>query len=134
MQVAIDDLAAEAAQSVVDIFLAVVEQLKADPIYLEKLRNNFYGEHDGDRWTHQIGVRRVEGFADDDPPRDVWRFKIWELENAGLGFRFFYGYFDRTRTIVILGARSRDDRTYGFSSQFLERISLDYDRVHAAYG
>lgn len=134
LNVAIADLRSEAAQSVVDKFKALVEQMKVDQEQLERLRIDFYGEGPGERWTHDVGVRQVRGFAEGVPPREVWRFKMWELENLGLRFRIFYGYFDRTRTLVILGVTSRDDATYDFTGQFLERVSNDYDRVHAAFG
>ena len=113
-------------------FWATVEQLRSDQDYLERLLLDFYGEERGDRWRAPLGVRQVREFGVD-RGRDIWRFKIWKLENSGLRFRFFYGYFPSARLLVVLAVDGRGDDTYDPASEMVRRICADYERLSQKY-
>jgi hypothetical protein len=127
LKVAKEDLNEIAGEMVRERFWAVIEQLRNDALLQESLRKNFFGEGDTDRYTHVIGVRSITGLRKRVPERDVWRFKIWSLDNGGLKFRFFYAFFETEPQIIILGVADRDD-AYELDSPLIQRICSDYDR------
>lgn len=133
LPVAKADLEEFAGELILDGFWAMYQQLKGDQARLAKLLEDFYGDGEGERWTEEMSVRRVLGFQNGSPGRDIWRYKIWPLENQGFKFRVLYGYFPAARLFVVLGITERD-KAYDFQSELALRISADYDRLFDKYG
>lgn len=116
-------------------FFATVEQYQCDQDKLANLQKNYYGEtYPQEQWTHEISVRRVNMYLDHEPSREIWRFKIWDLEQRQLGIRFFYCYFPRARAYFVLGAAPRDNDTYDYNSPHAQRVAAAYDELCRKYG
>ena len=133
LPVVMEDIENKCGDLVREAFLAVVEQLRSDEELLKLLLRDWFGERPDDRWIEKFGVRQIVEVGRDEG-RSLWRFKIWKLENGGLQFRFFYGYFEPAKLIVILGIDERHDDTYDPGSELVRRVCADFDRLFAKYG
>lgn len=112
----------------------LIGELKDDQRLLEHLLDDKYGQSPGDRHTHLFGVQFVGAFAREWPKREnVWRFKIWDLENQGIQFRIVYMYIPLKRWFVILAVAPRA-WNYDTSTDLYKRILADYDRLFDSYG
>jgi len=120
-----------------DRITAVLDELRADQQLLQNLLEDRYGQRPGERYTATFGVQFIGKFARDTPRREVWRFKIWDLENHGVRYRIVYMFLPRrrpeTRLFIILAIAPRA-WNYEYADPLYDRITADYDRFKAKYG
>ena len=85
------------------IILALLEELRCNPDALDTLTDHKFGERrDRDysvsKWLEQWRKGN-----------DLWRLKIWELEDKGFLYRIIYAYLPAPRSkYVVLGIPPRD--------------------------
>lgn len=126
-----DELAGELVKAEI---MALLEEAENSSEFLEDLLHDFYGEGGAeDKIFCKFGVKRILFFERENPPRDVWRFRIWRLENLGFQFRIFYTYFPKYRIFVLLGLSERTDDTYDPNSRHAGRMRHDYDELGEEY-
>lgn len=86
--------------------LELARELRANPPLLANLL-----EHG--RSTQEIDVSKFQMFWRQG--KDLWRLKLWDLEDAGLRYRIIYAYEISTHCFHILAVVHRD---------------FDYERTH----
>lgn len=98
-----DDLKALAAddstQVVAAKVLELVRELRANPRLLGNLLDHGYR-------TEFIDVSKFQAYWRQ--RLDLWRLKLWELEDAGLKYRIIYAYSPDTNYFHILAVVHRD--------------------------
>jgi hypothetical protein len=82
--------------------LALFEQLEADPDLLDRLTQHNYGAHG----TEAFHVSKWQ--AQWRKGRDLWRLKVWDLEDKGLRYRVIYAFEPSTHHHVVLAIAPRD--------------------------
>lgn len=66
--------------------LALLEQLEGDPDLLDRLTQHDYGAyHSADFHVSKWHEQWRKG-------RDLWRLKVWDLEESGLRYRVIYAF------------------------------------------
>lgn len=93
----------------------LLEQIQADQYLLESLTIHDFGSAHRDRfhvskWVSQWKQRR-----------DLWRLKLWSLEDQGIRYRIVYAYIPGTRKYYVLGIVHRTFN-YDESSPYTKRI------------
>lgn len=89
--------------------LALLEQLEGDADLLDRLTQHDYGAH------HSADFHVSKWFEHWNRGRDLWRLKIWDLEDKGLRYRIVYAFQPRERHYHILAIAPR---------------AFDYDTSH----
>ena len=89
--------------------LALLEQLEGDPDLLDRLTQHDYGAYGSadfhvSKWQEQWRKGR-----------DLWRFKVWDLEEKGLHYRIVYAFEPRKQHYHVLAIVPRE---------------FDYDEKH----
>lgn len=59
--------------------------------------------------------------------RNLWRLKVWDLEQIGIRYRVVYAFEAATGDIFILGVTPRRDFNYA-DDAFTRRVTACYDR------
>ena len=109
--------------ALVNRILITLQEIQDDPRLLDALLIHEFGERDGDE--ESIGVKKwLEHWKAN---RDLWRLKLWQLEDAGLKYRIVYAYMPDERTFYVLAIRKREDIDYDDHENELTR------RIIAAY-
>lgn len=85
--------------------LAFLQELKSDPDLLDCLTITDFGKY-GEEDFHATSWWREQ------PERNLWRVKIWDLENRGLKYRVIYAYAGRPRKYHVLAVVHRDNIDY----------------------
>lgn len=112
------DTEPEAAARIV----VLLEELKGDPDLLDRLTQNFYGV----RGHSQFNVRKWEEHWN--KGRDLWRLKIWDLEDKGLKYRIIYAFIPITKHHHILAIAPRDF-DYETSHPISQRLLSAYEEL-----
>lgn len=105
---------------------ALLEQLRSDPRWLQRLLDHGYGE---DR-SGSVGVKKWGSAWRANAP--LWRLRAWELESDGIAYRLIYVYYWRDKTINVLAVVRRDksfdydDPTNPLRSRILGRCRSDF--------
>jgi hypothetical protein len=82
--------------------LALLEQLEGDPDILDRLTQ------------HDFGAYRTEDFHISkwyqlwNQGNDIWRLKLWDLEDKGLRYRVIYAFMPRQQNYHILAIAPRE--------------------------
>jgi hypothetical protein len=102
--------------------LAVMEQAGADQELFDRLTQHDYGlagsaEFHVSRWESQ----------QNNAGRNLWRLKIWDIEELGVRYRVVYAFAPLTRTVAVLGITRRRNFNYE-DDAFTQRVSECYDR------
>lgn len=101
------DLAGAAETQVVAAkVFELARELRANPQLLANLLQHGYSTQEIDVSKFQMFWRRG---------KDLWRLKLWELEDAGLKYRVIYAY---------------DARSYRFHFLAVVHRDFDYDEQH----
>lgn len=81
--------------------IALLQQLKADPDLMDRLTQQGYG-------AHQTADFEVQKFlALYRQGKNMWRLKIWPLEDRPIKYRIVYAFLPRQREHVVLGVVPR---------------------------
>ncbi len=82
--------------------LALLEQLKCDDDLIDRLTQTDYGKYrDQDFSVGPVWQEQKKG-------RNIWRLKIWDLEDQGLKYRVIYGYTGRPKKYHVYAVVHRD--------------------------
>ncbi|WP_313224344.1 hypothetical protein [Pseudoxanthomonas mexicana] len=110
-----------------------LSELKDDQALLKKLLENKYGKLTyNERFTHRIGVGRIGEFWNEQPSRDLWSLKFWDVENQGIKLRFVYMYLRRRGWFIVLAVAPRS-WNYDPADPLSARIRADYDVYKSKY-
>lgn len=103
--------------------LATLEQIQADPNLIDKLTEDRFGEDEDEL----ISIRRwVSQWVLGD---NLWRMKIWGLEENGLRFRILYAYEPRQLRFHVLAVVRRADFNYEPDHPITKRILATYRKL-----
>ena len=81
---------------------ALMEELKGDPDLLDRLTQHDYGAHQSaDFHVSKWQAQWRQG-------RDLWRLKIWDLEDQGLRYRVVYAFMPQKQHYHILAIAPRE--------------------------
>jgi len=100
--------------------VSLIQQLNADPTALGKLLDHGFGKFR----TEDIDVSKFLKFWN--KGKDLWRLKVWELEDQGFAYRVLYAYVPATHRFHILAVVHRDFN-YDSSHPITQRILKDLD-------
>lgn len=89
--------------------LALLEQISGDQDLLDRLTDHDFGA----RSSQNFHVSKWQGQWLQG--RDLWRLKVWDLEETGLRYRIVYAYLPRKRQYHVLAIAPRE---------------FDYDESH----
>lgn len=79
-----------------------MEELKGDPDLLDRLTQHDYGAHQSaDFHVSKWQAQWRQG-------RDLWRLKIWDLEDQGLRYRVVYAFMPQKQHYHILAIAPRE--------------------------
>ncbi len=82
--------------------MALLEQLQGDLDLMDRLTQHDYGAYESEdfhvsKWQEQYRKGR-----------DLWRLKVWDLENTGTRFRVIYAFEPRTHHYHVLAIAPRE--------------------------
>lgn len=102
--------------------LALFEQLQGDPDLLDRLTQHDYGAyHTGDFHVSKWQEQWRQG-------KDLWRLKVWDLEDDGLRHRVIYAFQPRHQHYHVLGIVPREF-DYDSSHPLAKRILAAYEEL-----
>jgi hypothetical protein len=101
---------------------AVLEQLRADEDLLDRLTQQDYGANQSEAF------HVTQWFEQQRAGRNLWRLKVWELEDMGRKYRVVYAFKPREKHLYILGVVPREEFDYDQDS-FSQRIISAYDKL-----
>jgi len=102
---------------------AFLEEVSENNRYLDALLERHFGqdkteEFSIDKWVKQWYQNR-----------DLWRAKIWDLEDISIKYRIIYCYQITERRFTVLAVVARDKFNYEADSEIGRRIINDYDSL-----
>lgn len=102
---------------------AFLEEVSENNRYLDALLERHFGkdkteDFSVDKWVKQWHQNR-----------DLWRAKIWDLEDLGIKYRIIYCYQIAERRFTVLAVVARDKFNYEADSEIGKRIIDDYDSL-----
>lgn len=103
--------------------VALLEQIKADPRLLDALTEQDFGAAGDEPFT----VSRIQ--SQWHAGKDLWRLKVWDLEDRRLPYRVIYAYEIRRQRYHVLGVILRSQFNYEPKHPFTQRILRAYDDV-----
>lgn len=103
--------------------LALFEQLEGDPDLLDRLTQHDYGAHHSadfhvSKWQEQWRKGR-----------DLWRLKVWDLEDKRLRYRIVYAFIPGRLQYHILAITPRRDFNYEECDPLSQRILRAYEEL-----
>jgi len=103
--------------------LALLEQVAADPNLQDRLTQHDFGatgttDFHVSRWQSQQNKHK----------RNLWRLKIWDLEQQKIRYRVIYAFEPLSRNLFVLGVTPRRTFNYEDDDPFTKRIVECYDR------
>ena len=101
--------------------LAFLQELQGDPDLLECLTITEFGKYGEEDFS-------ATPWWNEQRERNLWRVKIWELENRGLKYRIVYGYAGTPKQYHILAIVHRSDIDYDDEQHpITQRVRRLYD-------
>lgn len=100
----------------------LLEELEGDEDLLDRLTQHGYG----DRGYDDFNVSKW--FEHWNRGRDLWRLKIWDLEDKGLKYRIIYAFIPRTQHYHVLAIAPREFN-YDTSHPISQRILRAYEEL-----
>ena len=102
--------------------VALLEELDGNKDLLDRLTQHHYGvrsraDFNVSKWLEHWNRGR-----------DLWRLKIWDLEDKGLKYRIIYAFIPRTQCHHILAIAPRDFN-YETSHPISQRILYAYENL-----
>ena len=105
-----------------DTIWALLEEVKANQSLLDSLTSHDYGAYKTEAYHVSVwGTQHAQG-------RNLWRLKIWELEELGEQYRVVYCLDPRFSRYYVLGVFHRDFN-YDESDPRTLRVLASYDRI-----
>ena len=103
--------------------VALAQQVNADANLLDRLTQHDFGlagtaDFHVSRWESQ---QRKHG-------RNLWRLKLWDLENDGIRYRLIYAFQPSSHEVYVLGITPRRIFNYEDNDPFTKRVVACYDR------
>ncbi len=103
--------------------LALFEQLEGDPDLLDRLTQHDYGAYGTadfhvSKWQEQWRKGR-----------DLWRLKVWDLEEKGLRQRIVYAFIPGKQHYHVLAITPRRDFDYEERDPITQRILRAYQEL-----
>ncbi len=103
--------------------LALLEQLEGDPDLLDRLTQHDYGAYGSadfhvSKWQKQWRKGR-----------DLWRLKVWDLEEKGLRYRIVYAFVPGKLHYHVLAITPRRDFNYEERDPISQRIIRAYQEL-----
>ena len=84
------------------MIVALLEALKGDPNLLDRLTQHDYGAyHSADFHVSKWQEQWRQG-------RDLWRLKVWNLEDQGLRYRVVYAFMPQKQRYHVLAIAPRE--------------------------
>ncbi len=105
--------------------LAVLDEIATNPELVDRLTQADFGMYG----TAPFHVSRWAG--QQRQGRNLWRLKVWDLEQVGIHYRVVYAFEAATGDIYILGVTPRRHCNYT-NDAFTRRVTACYDRNFAA--
>lgn len=102
--------------------LALLEQLEGDTDLLDRLTQHDYGTH------HSADFQVSKWLEQWNRGRDLWRLKIWDLEDKGLRYRIVYAFQPRKQHYHVLAIAPREFN-YDTSHPISQRILRAYEEL-----
>jgi hypothetical protein len=100
--------------------VAVLQEIQSDQGLLDALTAQDYGAY-GSKPIHVTKVQKLWQAG-----ADIWRLKIWELENQGIRQRIIYAYLPRKGAYFVLGVIPRS-HAYDTTHPRIRRIIETYE-------
>jgi mRNA-degrading endonuclease RelE of RelBE toxin-antitoxin system len=102
--------------------VALLEELKGNPDLLDRLTQHDYGAyHTADFHVSKWEAQWRRG-------RDLWRLKVWVLEDQGLRYRIVYAFIPQKRHYHILAIAPREF-DYDANHPISQRILRAYESL-----
>lgn len=103
--------------------LALLEQLEADADLLDRLTQHDFGAyHSADfhvtKWQNQWRKGR-----------DLWRLKVWDLEDSGVRYRIVYAFKPQEQHYHVLAIVPRSEFDYKEQEPISQRILRAYNTL-----
>ena len=102
--------------------LALFEQLEGDPDLLDRLTQHGYGAH------RSADFHVSKWFEQWNKGRDLWRLKVWDLEDKGLRYRVVYAFTPSKHHYHVLAIAPREF-DYDASHPLSRRILRAYQEL-----
>jgi hypothetical protein len=102
--------------------LALLEQLEGDADLLDHLTQHDYGAH------HSADFHVSKWLEQWNRGRDLWRLKIWDLEDKGLRYRIVYAFQPRKQHYHVLAIAPREF-DYDTSHPISQRVLRAYQEL-----
>jgi hypothetical protein len=102
--------------------LAVFEQLEGDLDLLDRLTQHDYGAH------RSADFHVSKWFDQWNKGRDLWRLKVWDLEDKGLRYRVVYAFTPKEHHYHVLAIAPREF-DYDSSHPLSQRILRAYQEL-----
>jgi len=101
---------------------ALLQELASDQNLLDRLSQNDYGKNR----TAKINISGW--FKQWNKDRNLWRLKLWELEDKGIRYRIIYAFIPLKKQYQILAIAPRDFE-YDEKHPITQRIVSSYDKI-----
>ena len=103
--------------------LALLEQLEGDHDQLDRLTQQDYGSgHWEDFHVSMWQAQQRDG-------RNLWRLKLWDLEDKGLRYRVVYAFVPQKQHYHVVAITRRKDFNYEESDPISQRILRAYQEL-----
>ena len=97
----------------------LLEELEGNPDLLDRLTQHDFGAYGLDRFHVS------KWFAQWNAGKNLWRLKVWDLEDRGLRYRVVYAFMPRQQHYSVLGIVPRGFN-YELSHELTRRILAAY--------
>jgi hypothetical protein len=101
---------------------AVLEQVQANPALMDSLTQHDYGF--AGTADFNVSLWKSQQYKNN---RNLWRLKIWDLEEKQIRYRVVYAFQPETQKLFVLGVSRRRDFDYEYD-EFTQRVTDCYDR------
>ena len=114
----------EAAPRAAARIVVVLDEIQSNQDLLDALTEHDFGAYG----LKEFHVSKISKFWH--AGLDLWRFKIWDLEEQKLRYRIVYAYESRKRRYYVLGILPRAT-SYDINDQRVQRILKAYEDLVA---
>lgn len=101
---------------------ALVIELKGDQDLLDRLTQRDYGAHRTEKFHVDKWVMEQRN------DRNLWRVKLWDLEDQGIKYRIIYAFQPELKRYAILAVAPRSFN-YDEKHPLTQRIRIAYDAL-----
>ena len=103
------------------VSLAFLQELQGDPDLLDCLTITDFGKYGEEDFS-------ATSWWNEQPERNLWRVKVWDLENRGLKYRMVYAYAGRPKQYHVFAIVHRSDIDYDDEQHpITQRVRRLYD-------